>query len=226
MTAAESEDLKPSETVAEEPTVEIEPLQGTSDTVKRLPDRAASWVLGIDRWKLVIAVLLIVACVFFIGAVTGWVVRTPESQPEYAAMVQSKDKTISDLKSENQRLDSNVDSLQPYKDEYDELKAELDRRSSELDQQKAEQDSRQQELDQRSTELDSREAAVKQREDAVAQQSGSSSYSSGSTADSSGGFAYYKNCSAARAAGAAPLYRGQPGYRSALDRDGDGIACE
>ena len=37
---------------------------------------------------------------------------------------------------------------------------------------------------------------------------------------------YYANCSAARAAGAAPLYRGQPGYRSALDRDNDGVACE
>ncbi|WP_405421624.1 excalibur calcium-binding domain-containing protein [Pseudonocardia alni] len=24
----------------------------------------------------------------------------------------------------------------------------------------------------------------------------------------------------------APLYRGDPGYRSALDRDNDGIACE
>jgi hypothetical protein len=37
---------------------------------------------------------------------------------------------------------------------------------------------------------------------------------------------YYANCSAARAAGAAPLFRGEPGYRSALDRDSDGIACE
>lgn len=38
--------------------------------------------------------------------------------------------------------------------------------------------------------------------------------------------AYYKNCAAARAAGAAPLYVGDPGYRSGLDRDNDGIACE
>ncbi|MGW0039555.1 excalibur calcium-binding domain-containing protein [Gordonia sp. NPDC003376] len=38
--------------------------------------------------------------------------------------------------------------------------------------------------------------------------------------------AYYKNCQAVRDAGAAPLYRGQDGYRPALDRDGDGIACE
>jgi hypothetical protein len=38
--------------------------------------------------------------------------------------------------------------------------------------------------------------------------------------------AYYRNCSEARAAGAAPLYEGEPGYRSGLDRDGDGVACE
>jgi hypothetical protein len=38
--------------------------------------------------------------------------------------------------------------------------------------------------------------------------------------------AYYANCAAAKAAGAAPLHRGDPGYRPALDRDGDGNACE
>lgn len=37
---------------------------------------------------------------------------------------------------------------------------------------------------------------------------------------------YYRNCSAAWAAGAAPLYRGQPGYRPEMDGDGDGVACE
>lgn len=38
--------------------------------------------------------------------------------------------------------------------------------------------------------------------------------------------AYYSSCREAKAAGAAPLYRGDPGYRSGLDRDGDGVACE
>lgn len=38
--------------------------------------------------------------------------------------------------------------------------------------------------------------------------------------------AYYPNCAAARSAGAAPLYAGDPGYSSKLDRDGDGVACE
>ncbi len=37
---------------------------------------------------------------------------------------------------------------------------------------------------------------------------------------------YYPNCDAVRAAGAAPLRRGDPGYSRSLDRDGDGVACE
>ena len=37
---------------------------------------------------------------------------------------------------------------------------------------------------------------------------------------------YYANCAEAVAAGAAPLYAGTPGYRSGLDADGDGVACE
>lgn len=38
--------------------------------------------------------------------------------------------------------------------------------------------------------------------------------------------AAYGSCGEARAAGAAPLYAGSPGYSSKLDRDGDGVACE
>lgn len=38
--------------------------------------------------------------------------------------------------------------------------------------------------------------------------------------------AYYANCSEARAAGVTPLRRGDAGYSSHLDRDGDGVACE
>ncbi|MGW7415760.1 excalibur calcium-binding domain-containing protein [Streptomyces sp. NPDC054863] len=36
---------------------------------------------------------------------------------------------------------------------------------------------------------------------------------------------YFKNCSAVRAAGAAPIRRGDPGFGRHLDRDGDGVAC-
>ena len=37
---------------------------------------------------------------------------------------------------------------------------------------------------------------------------------------------YYRYCDDARAAGVAPLYRTDPGYREQLDYDGDGWACE
>ena len=36
----------------------------------------------------------------------------------------------------------------------------------------------------------------------------------------------FRNCSEARAAGAAPVMRGNPGYAPRLDRDGDGVGCE
>ncbi len=37
---------------------------------------------------------------------------------------------------------------------------------------------------------------------------------------------HFSSCKQAREADAAPLYRGDPGYNSKLDRDNDGVACE
>ncbi|MFD4158542.1 excalibur calcium-binding domain-containing protein [Streptomyces hydrogenans] len=44
--------------------------------------------------------------------------------------------------------------------------------------------------------------------------------------EDAGSSVYYANCSAVRAAGAAPIRVGDPGYSRKLDRDGDGVACE
>ena len=41
-----------------------------------------------------------------------------------------------------------------------------------------------------------------------------------------GGSVQFDNCDAARAAGAAPVRAGDPGYGTHLDRDGDGTGCE
>lgn len=41
-----------------------------------------------------------------------------------------------------------------------------------------------------------------------------------------GGGGAFANCSAARAAGAAPVRVGDDGYGKHLDRDGDGVGCE
>ncbi len=37
---------------------------------------------------------------------------------------------------------------------------------------------------------------------------------------------FWGGCDDARAAGTAPIYFGEPGYRKEMDGDGDGIACE
>lgn len=37
---------------------------------------------------------------------------------------------------------------------------------------------------------------------------------------------HYSGCNEVRAAGKAPLFRGDPGYARHLDRDSDGVACE
>lgn len=37
---------------------------------------------------------------------------------------------------------------------------------------------------------------------------------------------YYPNCDAAHAAGVSNIHVGEPGYRPALDKDHDGVACE
>jgi micrococcal nuclease len=39
-------------------------------------------------------------------------------------------------------------------------------------------------------------------------------------------YGFYDNCAAAQAAGAAPVYAGDPGYGPHLDHDDDGVGCE
>ncbi len=54
----------------------------------------------------------------------------------------------------------------------------------------------------------------------------SSDDSGDSSSEGDSGSVYYENCAAARAAGAAPVRQGDPGYSSRLDRDGDGVGCD
>lgn len=60
----------------------------------------------------------------------------------------------------------------------------------------------------------------------VAPAAGADDNTGSDSEDTSGGSTYYANCAAARAAGAAPVRTGDPGYGSHLDRDGDGVGCE
>jgi excalibur calcium-binding domain-containing protein len=48
----------------------------------------------------------------------------------------------------------------------------------------------------------------------------------GQTSDEIEQSVYFADCAAARAAGKAPLYPGQPGYRTELDPQDTGVACQ
>lgn len=81
-------------------------------------------------------------------------------------------------------------------------------------------------LDGTAAELAAREAAVAAREAAAASVPAASTTTATGGSSSGAAPVHYANCDAARAAGAAPVRVGDPGYRSALDRDGDGVGCE
>ena len=74
------------------------------------------------------------------------------------------------------------------------------------------------------------QAAARQAADAAAaqaaQQAAKPAPAPAAPAPAAPASAYYANCAAAKAAGAAPLYAGQPGFRPAMDGDHDGVACE
>lgn len=184
-----------------------------------------------------VAAAIVLAMSLFIGGMEyGYWNRNPVEQPEYKSMIDGKDSQIASLEEKISNLQKENDDLRPYKDSYDEKKDELDKQKKNQDQKESNLDQRQDELNQKASELnqksadlDKRSSDLDARESEIQSQSSSPQPSSGHSGNSdstSTGGAYYKNCAAARRAGAAPLYRGQPGYRSALDADGDGIACE
>lgn len=105
--------------------------------------------------------------------------------------------------------------------------------ASEAESAAAEVEERARQLTELESELATREAAVQ-----VAERSASAQATTTSPAPSTSAAqapatqapapttVYYKNCTAAREAGAAPVYRNDPGYGSHLDRDNDGVGCE
>lgn len=120
-----------------------------------------------------------------------------------------------EVRSERARLNRVKDNLNDRKDELKARNRRLDRREQQLDDRVAAISDTEERADQQSlVDLpadDPEPAAPPPEEPAVEQPATTTSYA---------------NCDAARAAGAAPVRRGDPGYGSHLDRDGDGVGCE
>lgn len=127
-----------------------------------------------------------------------------DTQNELQRMRMELDNAKSDLKTASQKADM-------WDKEQEEKKAAEEK----AEQEKAEQERVEQEK--------AAQQAAQQAQQQAQQQIQQRSQMSAPAPDT---YAYYQNCDAVRAADRAPLYAGQPGYRSALDRDHDGIACE
>lgn len=137
-----------------------------------------------------------------------------DTQNELQRMRMELDSAKSDLKKASQKADM-------WDKEQEEKKAAEEKAAKE----KAEQEKAEQERVEREKAEQEKAAqqAAQQAQQQAQQQIQQRSQMSAPAPDT---YAYYQNCDAVRAAGRAPLYAGQPGYRSALDRDHDGIACE
>ena len=87
-----------------------------------------------------------------------------------------------------------------------------------------EQDQQQETQDQSESDSESDSESNQSESDQTEQDQSESDQTQEQSGGSSG--TYYASCKEARAAGAAPLYLGESGYRAELDRDHDGVACE
>ncbi len=119
-----------------------------------------------------------------------------------------------------QRLEQTEQGTSRLESEYAQRKADLDARAAQLD-------AREQELNRRLTAQSAPPAAAQSAPRAPAAQPPAPKPPAVQPAPKAQPRTVsYANCSEAKAAGAAPLRQGDPGYAPRLDRDSDGVACE
>lgn len=163
-------------------------------------------------------------------------VRATRNEVEYVALRGEADRLEAELGDAQEALTALEDEVRRSADELADRAQQLDvgakqlnRRADELHDLEVRLASLSTELDDRAARIDERESSVSAREADLTARESRPSASAGTTtgpAQAPAVSGVFENCSAARAAGAAPVHRGDPGYGPHLDRDGDGIGCE
>ncbi|RWQ74682.1 excalibur calcium-binding domain-containing protein [Bacillus cereus] len=183
---------------------------------------------GVAKKQFIITAVLFVIFVALSGisdpssektTATSTKVASNNEEPKDSEQKKELEKKEADEKTQKQEDEKRLAEEQARK-QQEEQKRQADeqaRKQQEEQKRQADEQARKQQEEQK---RQADEQARKQQEEQKAQQA-QTQPANGNT-DS----AYYKNCAAVRAAGKAPLHKGQPGYSSHLDRDGDGIACE
>jgi hypothetical protein len=163
------------------------------------------------RWGIPAAALVI-------GLITGGAITEPDVEASPAYMTLQSE--LTSTQQEADVLATQVsDAEARIRKATEEGEARLAARSAELDGRSAQ-------LDQREQELVAREAAAAAPAPQAVTRPAPAAAAPAAPAAPAPSSTYFKNCDAARAAGAAPVRTGDPGYAGHLDRDGDGIGCE
>lgn len=229
--------------IIEEPTEEQQedtgeqPANSTPPIVQRIittTEHAKLYFIAHKTLAILSAVLAV--CLIATGAVACTYIIESGKQSETIKKYESERDIIEWQKKElvdrALTLNENEQNAKEQQQKIDEEQVKLNNKEYDLKKKEQELTQKEQDLNNRNSQLDERERNIAYREQQKQeriqreQQALLAAQQAPSYSDSTGGYAFYKNCSAARAAGAAPIYRGQPGYRDKLDRDGDGIACE
>lgn len=140
------------------------------------------------------------------------------------------DELSTKLASINTNSDDDQKEISSLKDQISTLTADKDALAEQLKTEQANSENLKQQLESAKSQpvASAPDSSVSSFSDSNSSSSSSndSNQSEPDSGNSSNSNVYYKNCTAARAAGAAPLRTGDPGYAPHLDRDGDGLACE
>lgn len=172
---------------------------------------------------------IVAVLAFLFGIVVG---SEGEPPTETTAEVESLQEELAEVEEERDGLEEELTELEAEREDEEAQEAENDERVEKLQERVAGFEQQVTRLQDERDTLQTRNAEQAQQIDqleselASAQQSQSAPQPQPQQEQPSQAGAHYENCSEARAAGAAPLRRGEPGYRDALDRDNDGVACE
>jgi uncharacterized membrane-anchored protein YhcB (DUF1043 family) len=161
---------------------------------------------------------------FLIGIAVGH--SGQESDPTATPQFQT---LRTQLESSQQKADQLGDQVEEAKTQLQDTTSGADARlaeqAAELEQHKADLQQRRAEVEVRAKEVYAREKAVRAAEGQASEPAYDPAPAPAPVAEAPVS-AYYQNCDAVRAAGAAPIRVGDPGYGGHLDRDGDGVGCE
>ncbi|MCI4056426.1 excalibur calcium-binding domain-containing protein [Bacillus cereus] len=180
---------------------------------------------GVAKKQFIITAVLFVIFVALSGISDSSSEKTTATSTKVASnneeQKDSEKKKEADEKTQKQEDEKRLADEQARKQEDEKRQADEQARKQQEEQKRQadEQARKQQEEQKRQADEQARKQQEEQKR--LADEQAQTQPASGNTSS-----AYYKNCAAVRAAGKAPLYKGQPGYDSHLDRDGDGVACE